>query len=126
VCEGTETILLVEDAEMVRTVIVEVLESYGYTVLSAASGVEALELVASNGAIDLLLTDMVMPEMHGPELAERLAATHPSVKMLFTSGYPSGATMSEAADADVAFIQKPYLADELAHKVRSVVDAPSS
>jgi two-component system cell cycle sensor histidine kinase/response regulator CckA len=125
--EGSETILLVEDAEMLRPLVAEVLRSYGYTVLTAADGVEAIELVERQpGPIDLLLTDVVMPNMNGRELAETLVAGDPRLKVLFTSGYPSDTIIRHGiAEAQVAFIQKPYLADELAGKIRATLDSPA-
>jgi PAS domain S-box-containing protein len=124
--EGDETILLVEDTQMVRELVASTLEAYGYAVLTATNGQEALELVERTGAdIALLLTDIVMPGMNGRELAERLVEQKPSLGVLFTSGYPSDAVVRHGiADASAAFIEKPYLPDELAAKVREVLDRP--
>lgn len=123
--DGTETILLVEDAEILRPVAQQVLESYGYRVLAAASGREALAIAAVHGpSIDLLLTDLSMPGMSGQELATTLTADLPSLRVLFTSGYPTNIIDPErVATAQVAFIQKPYLPDELAAKIRTVLEA---
>ncbi|HEY4348933.1 MAG TPA: ATP-binding protein [Gaiellaceae bacterium] len=124
--EGDETILLVEDNESLRPLVAEVLESYGYTVLTATNGVDALELRDSEPfrRIDLLLTDVVMPFMSGRELAEKLTADNPRLRVLFTSGYPSDTVIRHGiASARTAFIQKPYLADELALKIREVLAA---
>ena len=123
---GNETILVVEDADMLRPLVAEVLESYGYTVIAAANGDEALALTRAQArTIDLLLTDMVMPEMNGRELSERLLASHPETKVLFTSGYPSDTIIRRGiADARVAFIQKPYLGAELLTKIRETLDTP--
>jgi signal transduction histidine kinase len=120
---GTETVLIVEDAPMVRMLVTEMLISYGYTVLEARSSTEAFELVKNhNGPIDLLLTDVVMPELNGRELAEQLVRSRPTLKVLFTSGYPADSIVRNGiADAEVEFIQKPYLADELAQKIRSIL-----
>jgi CheY-like chemotaxis protein len=118
---GNETILLVEDGDLLRPMITDILESRGYTVVSAADGVEALALFADHdGTIDLLLTDIVMPRMNGRELAERLSAMNPAMKVLFTSGYPDdGAMLQLIASGDVAFIQKPYGGNELVAKIRA-------
>jgi PAS domain S-box-containing protein len=120
---GSETILLVEDSALVRTAVAQVLTAYGYDVLVAASGPEALEIAAANSGIDLVLTDMVMPEMHGTELAARLAETHPAIKQLFTSGYPAGASAGRhVSAADARFIQRPFVGDELVAEIRSILD----
>jgi signal transduction histidine kinase len=122
--EGTETILLVEDADMLRPLVVEVLESYGYRVVVASDGVEAVELACAPQApkIDLLLTDVVMPRMNGREVAEKLLEGQPSLRVLYTSGYPSDTVIRHGiAEARAAFIQKPYLARELATKIREVL-----
>jgi len=123
---GTETILLVEDEETLRTLTREVLEALGYTVLEARHGVEALELSEGRqGRIDLLLTDVVMPHMSGRELAERLLASRPETRALFISGYTDDAAVRHRlVESPLAFLQKPFTADALARKVRGVLDAP--
>jgi two-component system, cell cycle sensor histidine kinase and response regulator CckA len=120
---GNETILLVEDAEMLRPLVIELLEGYGYTVLAAADGLEALAVAERYaGGIDLLLTDVVMPNMNGRELSEALGPQHPEMKILFTSGYPSDTIIRHGiSDARIEFIQKPYLGDELLAKIRSTL-----
>lgn len=126
---GTETILLVEDTEMVRSLVTTLLGSYGYEVLAAVSGPEAIEIADQpNLTIDLLMTDVVMPRMNGRELADRLTATRPGLKVLFTSGYPSDTVVRHGiAEARTAFIEKPYLPDDLARMVRDILDQrPSS
>jgi signal transduction histidine kinase/ActR/RegA family two-component response regulator len=122
---GSETILLVEDSELVRPLVAEVLESYGYTVLAAVDGIEALALEAAHeGTIDVLLTDVVMPRMSGHELAEQLLAARPELRLLFTSGYPADTGARHGiAESRVDFIRKPFEADELAAAVRRVLDA---
>jgi PAS domain S-box-containing protein len=119
---GTETILLVEDAEMVRQFVATTLEGYGYHVLAAAGGTEAIELAARAAQpIDLLMTDVVMPWMNGRELVERLTPGNPGMKVLYTSGYPSDTIVREGiAEAGAAFLEKPYLPVDLAAKVREV------
>ncbi len=121
---GTETILLVEDTYIVRSLVTKMLESYGYTVVAAASGAHALEIAeGARHSIDMLMTDVVMPRMNGRELAHRLLATRPGLRVLFTSGYPSDTVLrDEIAEARTAFIEKPYLPDDLARKVRDVLD----
>jgi two-component system, cell cycle sensor histidine kinase and response regulator CckA len=120
--EGSETILLVEDDPAVRPLVALTLRSYGYAVTDAATPQEALELAARGEPFDLLVTDVVMPGMNGRELAERLTALQPGLKVLFTSGYPADAMVRAGiADASTAYIEKPYLPDELAQSVRTVL-----
>jgi PAS domain S-box-containing protein len=120
---GHETILLVEDAEMVRSLATEMLEASGYTILAAADGSEALALARAHpGGIDLLLTDIVMPGMNGRELAEQLVRIDPGVRVLFTSGYPADTIIRHGiTEGRVAFIQKPYAGSELLSKIRSTL-----
>jgi signal transduction histidine kinase len=122
---GSETILLVEDAEEVRALARDVLEAHGYAVLEAGHGVEALSVCETHsGPIQLVLTDVVMPEMGGRELAERLAGCRPEAKVLYMSGYTEHAIGRRGPlDARVPFIQKPFTSDVLARKVREVLDA---
>jgi two-component system cell cycle sensor histidine kinase/response regulator CckA len=123
---GSETILLVEDEAQVRAVAHGILARKGYRVLVAASGGEALLLCEKHaGVIDLLLSDVVMPQMSGPELARRLATLRPTMKILCMSGYTDDAVVRHGAlEAGIAFIQKPFTLDTLARKVREVLDAP--
>jgi two-component system cell cycle sensor histidine kinase/response regulator CckA len=122
--EGSETILLVEDSEPLRELVAEVLESYGYTVTTAANGPEALELAAREPQreIHLLLTDVVMPHMNGREVADELIRSRPGLRVLFTSGYPSDIVIRRGiAEARTDFLQKPYSATALAQKIREVL-----
>ena len=121
---GGEVILLVEDSGIVRTLVTATLESYGYEVLAAAGPSEAISLAEGFGRqIDLLLTDVVMPHMSGHELAERLAAVRPDLKVLFVSGYPADTTSRlGVAEPQASFIEKPYLPDGLARAVRGALD----
>lgn len=123
---GTETILVVEDEPAIRAVAVRVLTKLGYTVLEAASGEEALErAMRHEGPLDLLVTDMVMPGMTGPELAAALRERQPSLRVLFTSGYSADAVASKFGLQDEAhFIAKPYALAELAREVRRVLALP--
>jgi CheY-like chemotaxis protein len=122
---GNETILLVEDEAMVRKLARNVLELFGYRVLEAASGPEALKLCESESCqIDLLLTDVVMPEMSGKELAVRIAECCPKTGILFMSGYTDNAIVHQGViDEGSHFVQKPFQTDVLLRKVREVLDS---
>jgi len=117
---GTETILLAEDEEVVRKLACKVLRLYGYQVLDAADGPEALLICESHsGPIDLLITDVIMPGMSGRTLATRLAELRPEMKVLYMSGYTDKAIVHHGVlDGDTDFIQKPFSTDVLAIKVR--------
>jgi PAS domain S-box-containing protein len=121
--KGTETILLVEDEEGIRALTSEYLCAQGYTVLHAMDGSEALRIADGHeDLIHLLVTDMVMPNLGGRELANRLRKVRPQIKVLFMSGYPEHpALSSEAVDRPEAILQKPFLLETLAHKVRGVL-----
>jgi PAS domain S-box-containing protein len=125
--EGTESILLVEDTELVRDLVTATLRSYGYEIIAVNGAEEALAVAKDPELrIDLVLTDVVMPGMNGRELAEELVAARPGVKVLFTSGYPADTVLRLGiADASAAFIEKPYLPDELARAIRTVIDQES-
>jgi PAS domain S-box-containing protein len=124
---GTETVLIVEDEEMLRDFAVQVLRLHGYQVLEAADGADALRLLERHPeAVDLVVTDVVMPRMSGPELAHRLTRKRPGVKVLFLSGY-AGPDIAQHGlpEAGSAFLAKPFTPDALARKVREVLDEPS-
>ena len=122
---GNETILLVEDADVVRGLIREVLEGYGYRVVEAAGGEAALEAADRVGSVDLILTDVVLPRISGPRLAETLLERLPGTRVLFMSSYVEDALLREGLlDPDVLFLEKPFTIDELARKVREALDAP--
>ncbi len=121
---GEETILLVEDDDQVRTVVRGILKRNGYAVLDARNGAEALQLCEQHtGALDLLLTDVVMPVMGGRELSERVAKLRPGLKVLFMSGYTEDAILHHRILVPgIALLQKPLTPDALLRKVRSVLD----
>jgi CheY-like chemotaxis protein len=121
---GTETILLVEDEETVRDLSREVLESCGYTVLTAEDGINALEILEEKGKrVSLILTDVVMPNMGGRELAEETKKRFPEIKVLFSSGYDNDAIVDHGAlQKRTNFIQKPFTFDALALKIREMLD----
>jgi PAS domain S-box-containing protein len=121
---GRETVLLVEDEPGVRRLVNETLRLHGYTVLEARHGIEALLTGAKHmGPIHLLLTDVVMPQMSGPEVAEKLLDVRPDVKVLYMSGYPDHPVFSKGGvDTERCFLQKPFTPSALAQKVREVLD----
>jgi CheY-like chemotaxis protein len=123
---GSETVLLVEDEELVRSLTARILRDCGYTVLESGHGAEALEVCARHeGAIALLVSDVVMPSMGGRELAEKLGALRPGLRVLFISGYTDDSTVRHGAwAAEVEILNKPFTPSELARKVRKVLDAP--
>jgi two-component system, cell cycle sensor histidine kinase and response regulator CckA len=118
---GSETILVVEDEAQVRTIAVNMLRTRGYRVLVAATSQDALELAHSQSAIDLVVTDVVMPNGSGPELVARLRADHPSMPVLYVSGYAPDSLLDDVS-SDVAFLQKPYTGRQLAMRIREMLD----
>lgn len=126
--QGAETILLVEDEETVRDLCVTILGPLGYTVLAAGHGKEAITLATQyNGIINLLLTDVVMPEMSGPELAEVLQRARPRLKVVFMSGYTENAIVHHGILAkNIHFLQKPITPQTLAAIVRQALDTPAA
>jgi CheY-like chemotaxis protein len=121
---GTETVLLVEDEELVRTLTRMILKQCGYTVLEAAHGPAALALArACRGPLHLMVTDVVMPHMSGQELAEHLAPLFPELKVLYMSGHTDDAVVRYGIQEErMAFLQKPFLPEVLACKVREILD----
>jgi CheY-like chemotaxis protein len=121
---GSETILVVEDDEMVRGITVRALRALGYRILLAEDGVDALRVVGQNGGpIDLVLTDVVMPHMGGPELVERLVERFPDLKVLFVSGYSEESLADRRIlAANRAFLDKPFTSSMLARKLREILD----
>jgi CheY-like chemotaxis protein len=123
---GNETILLAEDEASVRNIAARTLRALGYTVLEAVHGLDALEVSAEHrGPIHLLITDVIMPQLSGRVLASELRRKRPELKVLFTSGYPSGVLTAAALQPGVAFIGKPYEPVCLARRVRSVLGTPA-
>jgi len=124
---GKETILLVEDEESVRVLLRTILNNFGYAVLDAQSGGDALLLCEQHTeGIDLLLTDVVMPRMSGRQLAERLALVRPEMKVLYMSGYTSDAVVRHGVHhGTIAFIQKPITPGVFARRVREALDSQS-
>ncbi len=122
---GCEMILLVEDDDQVRAVVRGILRKSGYSVLEARNGAEALELSEKHsGTIQLLVSDVVMPQMSGPELAKRLAQTRPNIKVLCMSGYTDDSIVRHGVlEAQIAYLQKPISREALTTKVREVLDA---
>lgn len=132
-CHGTstqsvhdETILLVEDEDMLRTTFLRMLRSRGFRVLEARNGAEAIRVCDEfEGEIQLMISDVVMPELSGLKAAEALAAKRPDMKVLFTSGYPDKAAdfLDDVSCGHIPFLQKPFGADSLLTKVRQILDS---
>jgi two-component system cell cycle sensor histidine kinase/response regulator CckA len=123
---GCETILLAEDDDALRSLGARVLGAFGYNVLVARTGRDALRIVAEHrGPIDLVATDVVMPEMSGSQLVEKVLKARPGIRVLFMSGYTDDEVMRRGViDGATAFLQKPFTPDMLANKVRAVLDLP--
>jgi len=124
VARGRETILLVEDEPMILEMTMEILKSLGYSILPAATPGEAICLAREHaGSIHLLMTDVVMPEMNGRDLAKKLLSLYPNLKRLFMSGYTADVIAHHGVlDEGVHFIQKPFTVKDLAAKIREVLD----
>jgi two-component system cell cycle sensor histidine kinase/response regulator CckA len=125
---GNETVLLVEDDVSVRAIAVRALRAQGFVVLEAGDGIEALEVARQHsGEIHILVTDVVMPRLGGKELAERLVAERPQIKVLFASGYTRNAIVHQGVlEQGTQFLQKPYVPASLTKKVREVLDGGGS
>jgi DNA-binding NtrC family response regulator len=122
--QGSETILVVEDEESILDLCRTILEQTGYRVFTASTPLQAIDMAESAGEpIHLLITDVVMPEMSGKELKDRLAGSHPGMQVLFMSGYTSDVIAHRGIlEKDVHFIQKPFPLTSLAQKVRGILD----
>jgi two-component system, cell cycle sensor histidine kinase and response regulator CckA len=121
---GSEIVLVVEDETQVRHITVSMLKSRGYRVLEAATCQDALTLATTEDTIDLLVSDVVMPELSGPELATRIRTVHPAIRVLLVSGYSADAVARHGVDgAAPSFLQKPFTGNQLAKKVREVLGA---
>jgi two-component system cell cycle sensor histidine kinase/response regulator CckA len=120
---GRETVLVVEDEDEVRELVRQVLENSGYTVLTASDGVEAIEVAtASKIPVHLVITDVVMPKMGGPEAAKSLEKRFPGVSVLYISGYTDEAIVRHGVlEPGISFLGKPFTADTLLRKVREVL-----
>jgi PAS domain S-box-containing protein len=128
IAEGNETILVVEDESRVRAIAARMLSALGYTVLTAADGEEALQLLSEYPeTVHLLLTDVVLPRMGGRKVAELVRAMRPKIKVLFTSGYTDDVILQHRLiQHDIALVNKPYTAESLARKVRETLDQEPS
>ncbi len=116
---GSGRVLLVEDEDVVRSFAVRALKRQGYEVLEASSGVEALEVMeAQEGKIDIVVSDVVMPEMDGPTLLKELRKKNPDLKIIFVSGYPNDAFKESLGEDEFAFLPKPFSLSQLAAKVK--------
>jgi PAS domain S-box-containing protein len=122
--QGSETVLLVEDETVVRQLVAEILETSGYSVLQAGDGPSAVELVRRHrGDIELLVTDVVMPGMSGPEVAQAVTSMRPGTQVLYMSGYTDSAIGHHGVlEPGIAFLQKPFSTDDLTRKVRALLD----
>jgi PAS domain S-box-containing protein len=122
---GTERVIVVEDDPQVRALACAVLERQGYDVLHAGNGREALTVLGSTDGVNLILTDVIMPEMNGRELQETVARDYPAIRVLFMSGYAGDTVAAHGViDDGTSFIQKPFTPAALAQAVRAVLDAP--
>ena len=121
---GTETVLVVEDEEPVRRLVVLGLRARGYRVLEAANGAQALELARAEDGIDMIVSDVMMPGMNGPALVRELATLVPRARALLMSGHADAALLDEAPEWRQAFVAKPFTPERLARKVREILDEP--
>jgi two-component system cell cycle sensor histidine kinase/response regulator CckA len=125
VARGSETILLVEDDEMVRTLVRETLLREGYRILDAPGPIEAKKISEQHkGPIQMMITDVVMPKINGRDLADQLTSKRPDMRVLYMSGYTDNAVLNSGIlEKEVAFLQKPFTPTSLTEKVREVLEA---
>ncbi|MBX3187175.1 MAG: PAS domain S-box protein [Labilithrix sp.] len=123
VARGAESILVVEDEPSVRAIAVTTLTEHGFRVLQAASGADALRLLEIDAGVDLVLTDVVMPDLGGAELGRILRDRHPALPVLYMSGYPDGAELRGGDGAALPFLEKPFVPSTLLRRIRDVLDA---
>jgi DNA-binding response OmpR family regulator len=124
---GTETILLAEDSGMIRDLATKVLEEYGYRVIVADDGLDALEKYKSNGVIDLLILDVIMPGKNGKEVYDEIRSRRPDIKTLFMSGYTANVIYKKGMlESGTEFITKPFSPNIFLRKVREVLDNKDS
>ena len=122
---GGETILVVEDAEEIRRMVCGMLALQGYNCLSAADGLDALQIIENEpGPVDLMLTDMIMPNMMGSELAQHVARLRPNMRILMMSGFSDDPLVRSFERVPSVFIAKPFTAATLCEKVRQALDRP--
>jgi CheY-like chemotaxis protein len=121
--DNFETVLVVEDEDIVRDLVCEVLEDQGYNVICARDGIEALNMAEDcDGPIHLLVTDVIMPHMNGHELAGKLSQLRPDMKVLYVSGYSDNEIGDHGLlDPRYELLQKPFTPQTLAHKIREVI-----
>jgi len=121
---GVETVLFVDDDAQLRALAERALRSHGYQVLVGANGEEALTLMTGGAqSVDLLITDVVMPRMQGPELARRLRAIHPGVRVLYITGYTERVIEDQERSTAATVLQKPFTPSGLLRSVREILDA---
>src|SRR5262249_51903499 len=122
---GTESILLVEDDTLLRSLVRDTLRDGGYSVIAAGDGNEALRLLAQHrGPLDIIVTDVVMPDLGARQMVDQLVTTFPKAKVLYLSGYTDDAVVRHGILHDqVPFLQKPFTSDTLRRKVREVLDS---
>ena len=121
---ASQTILVVEDADSVRKLVCAMLTQTGYNCLEAADGAEALRVLEDGGDVQLVLTDMMMPNMDGAELARNLSRIRPELRILFMSGYTEDPVVRSLGAASRLFLSKPFTATALTEKVRGALDRP--
>jgi two-component system cell cycle sensor histidine kinase/response regulator CckA len=120
---NAETILVVEDADVIRKMVCAMLAQGGYTVLEAADGQEALRVLeVQSGPVHLVLTDMIMPHMNGTELAQHVSQRHPNLPIIFMSGYNDDPVVRGMERGGSIFLAKPFTATALAEKIRQALD----